>query len=600
MKFCGECGARLAAVCLACGAENAADQKFCGECGGRLGLGMSAGTFAPPKSYTQTRLAQQVATARGALEGERKQVTVLFCDIANSTALAERIGAEAMHTLLNKFFELALGELHRYECTINQFGGDGFMALAPVAHEDHARRATLAALGIQQALRERRDELGPGGGELAVRIGINTGPVVVGTIGDNLRMEYTAIGDTTNLAARLQQHAEPGTILISEATYRLVRDDVRADRLEPIAVKGKSKSIVSYKILAAIPRRSPLRGLGERALSTFVGRDRDVAQMLDLLAEVQDGRGHVVGIVGEPGAGKSRLLYEFRQVLTGNEVTYLEGRCLSYGSSIPYVPILDIVRQSFGILEADAAESIAAKVRSGIEEVGIDPEEWGPILLLFLGVKEGTEHLTALTPETIKARTFEALRQLSFAESKRRTLIVAVEDLHWIDNISEEYLASLVESLSGVPIMLLSTHRPGYRPPWIEKSFATQMSLRPLSSQDSLRVVHSVVDSQKLPEPLARVIVEKAEGNPLFLEELARAVGDQTDRSPSLSMPDTIQGVLQARIDRLTDAPKRVLQTASVIGREVPLKWLRAVWETPGSLDVHLLDLKRQEFLYER
>ena len=221
----------------------------------------------PPKSYSQTTLAQQVATARGALEGERKQVTVLFCDIANSTGLAERIGAEAMHSLLNRFFEFALGELHRYECTINQFGGDGFMALAPVTHEDHARRAVLAALGIQQALAARKQDMGSGGEELAVRIGINTGPVVVGAIGDNLRMDYTAIGDTTNLAARLQQHAEPGTILISEATYRLVRDDFQADRLRPIAVKGKSEPIVSYKVLCAIPRRSPLRGFGERALS---------------------------------------------------------------------------------------------------------------------------------------------------------------------------------------------------------------------------------------------------------------------------------------------------------------------------------------------
>jgi class 3 adenylate cyclase len=223
-------------------------------------------TFNPPKSYTQTHLEQQVTTVRAPLEGERKQVTVLFCDIANSTALAERIGAEAMHSLLNKFFELALGELHRYECTINQFGGDGFMALAPVAHEDHARRAVLAALGIQQAMRERKHELGPGGAELSARIGINTGPVVVGTIGDNLRMDYTAIGDTTNLAARLQQHADPGTILISEATYRLVRGDIVADRLESITVKGKTKPIAPYAVLSAVRRRSPVRGL-DNALS---------------------------------------------------------------------------------------------------------------------------------------------------------------------------------------------------------------------------------------------------------------------------------------------------------------------------------------------
>jgi class 3 adenylate cyclase/tetratricopeptide (TPR) repeat protein len=600
LKFCGECGALLAMVCPACGAAHAPDQKFCGECGARLGQDVPTGTFAPPKSYSQTHLRQQVATARGALEGERKQVTVLFCDIANSTALAERIGAEAMHTLLNRFFELALGELHRYECTINQFGGDGFMALAPVTYEDHARRGVLAALGIQRVLSERKEELGPGGSELAVRIGVNTGLVVVGTIGDNLRMDYTAIGDTTNLAARLQQHAEPGTILISEATHRLTRDDVRAQPLQPMTVKGRSSPVASYRVLAALPRRSPLRGLGERALSAFVGRDRDVAQLLDLLSEVEDGRGHVVGIVGEPGAGKSRLLYELRRALGDKPVTYLEGRCLSYGSSIPYGPILEMIKQNFGVLETEAADAIISKVRSGIDEVGLDADEWAPILLLFLGVREGTERLAALTPETIKARTFELIRQLCLAGSRRRTLILALEDLHWIDKISEEFLMTLVESLSGATILLLSTYRPGYRPPWLEKSFATQVSLRPLSSRDSLRVLHSVVDPQRLPESLAQVIVGKAEGNPLFLEELARSVGDHVDSSASIALPDTVQGVLQARIDRLSDPPKRLLQAASVIGREVPLKVLRAVWETRAAIDIHLLELKRQEFLYER
>jgi class 3 adenylate cyclase len=559
-----------------------------------------AGTFAPPKSYTQTHLAEQVATARGALEGERKQVTVLFCDIANSTALAERIGAEAMHSLLNQFFEFALGELHRYECTINQFGGDGFMALAPVTHEDHARRAVFAALGIQQALAARKQDMDPGGEELAVRIGINTGPVVVGAIGDKLRMDYTAVGDTTNLAARLQQHAEPGKILISEATYRLVRDDVQAERLEPIVVKGKSEPILAYKVLATMPRRSPLRGLGERALSTFVGRDRDVAQLIDLMTEAEAGRGHVVGIVGEPGAGKSRLLYEFRQALGDRKVSYLEGRCLSYGGSIPYVPILDIIKQNFAITHDDAADAITAKIAAGIKEVGLDADEWLALLLLFLGVRQGTERVAALTPETIKARTFDILRQLSLFGSRRRTLILGVEDLHWVDKTSEEYLASLVESLSGAPILLLSTYRPGYRPPWMEKSFATQVSLRPLSSADSLRVIRSASEGRTVSEPLAEAIAERAGGNPLFLEELARVVREQPQSVPSFSMPDTVQGVLQARIDRLANAPKRLLQTASVIGREVPLKLLRVVWEAPGSLDVHLLELKRQEFLFER
>jgi tetratricopeptide (TPR) repeat protein len=303
---------------------------------------------------------------------------------------------------------------------------------------------------------------------------------------------------------------------------------------------------------------------------------------------------------GEPGAGKSRLLYEFRQALADRKVSYLEGRCLSYGSSIPYVPILDIVRQNFAITHGDAADAITAKVVAGMEEVGLDADEWLPLLLLFLGVRQGTERVAALTPETIKARTFEMLRQLSLSGSRRRALIFGLEDLHWVDKISEEYLASLAESLSGAPILLLSTYRPGYRPPWMEKSFATQISLRPLSSADSLRVVRSASEGHMVSETLAEAIVEKAGGNPLFLEELARVVSEQPLGLQSFSMPDTVQGVLQARIDRLANAPKRLLRTASVIGREVPLKLLRVVWEVPGSLDVHLLDLKRQEFLFER
>ena len=218
---------------------------------------------------------------------------------------------------------------------------------------------------------------------------------------------------------------------------------------------------------------------------------------------MQEGRGQVVGIVGEPGAGKSRLLYEFRQTIRDAQVTYLEGRCLSYGSSIPYVPILDILKQNFQISDSDTAEAVSAKVHAGVSEVGLDGEEWAPILLLFLGVKEGMERLAALTPETIKARTFDALRELSFSGSRRQTLIFAVEDLHWIDKISEEYLASLVESLSGFRILLLCTYRPGYTPPWIKKSFATQVTLRPLSSKDSIRVIKSVMPYEGLSETLA-------------------------------------------------------------------------------------------------
>jgi len=292
-------------------------------------------------SYTPQHLAEKILTSRSALEGERKQVTVLFCDLANSTPTAERIGPEAMHTLLHRFFEVALTEVHRYEGTINQFLGDGFMALfgAPIAHEDHARRAVFAALALQRTLHEA-DVGKPYGVECAFRMGLNSGLVVVGAIGDNLRMDYSAIGDTTNLAARLQQVAAAGTVLVSDATSRLVQGYVRLEALAPVEVKGKTEPVPIYKVIGTLPRRSPIASRSERTLSPFVGRERELATLEALFAQVNGGQGQVVGIVGEAGQGKSRLLYEFRQRLQDKRVTYLEGRCLSYGAVYRIIPCL--------------------------------------------------------------------------------------------------------------------------------------------------------------------------------------------------------------------------------------------------------------------
>jgi len=350
-----------------------------------------------PLSYTPKHLAEKILTSRSALEGERKQVTVLFCDLANSTPIAERIGPEAMHTLLNRSFELALNEVHRYEGTINQFLGDGFMALfgAPIAHEDHARRAVLAALALQRTLTEA--DLGrPYGVECAFRMGLNSGLVVVGSIGDNLRMDYSAIGDTTNLASRLQQQAEPGTILVSESTTRLVQGAVRLEALAPVEVKGKTEPVPLYKVIGTLPRRSSIASRSERTLSPFVGRERELATLEALFAQVESGQGQVVGIVAEAGGGKSRLLYEFRQRLQDKRVTYLEGRCLSYGSTMPYHPLIDVLCHNCGIIETDSPEAIIEKVRLALHEVSMDAEESAPYLLQLLGVKEGTASIAVL------------------------------------------------------------------------------------------------------------------------------------------------------------------------------------------------------------
>ena len=554
-----------------------------------------------PLSYTPKHLAEKILTSRSALEGERKQVTVFFCDLANSTPLAERLGPEQMHTLLNRFFELALHDVHRYEGTINQFLGDGFMALfgAPLAHEDHARRGVLAALALQRTLTEAH--LGkPYGEACQFRMGLNSGLVVVGSIGDNLRMDYSAIGDTTNLAARLQQGAEPDTIVVSESTSRLVQGYIRLEPLPPIEVKGKTEPVSIYKVVGTLPRRSPIVSRGERTLSPFVGRERELATLEALFAQVASGQGQVVGIVAEAGGGKSRLLYEFQHRLHEKRVTYLEGRCVSYGSTIPYHPLIDILRHNCGISETESPETIIEKVRFALQEVAMDVEESAPYLLQLLSVRAGTARIAPFPPEAIRTHTFETLKQMSLTGSQRRPLIVAIEDLHWMDKTSEDYLASLVESLGGAALMLLTTYRPGYRPPWLEKSYATQIAIRNLGPHDDVTVVRSVAKPQALPAHLERMVVTKAEGNPFFLEELTRAVTEHGDLQDAMAIPDTIQGVLMARIDRLPEDHKRLLQTAAVLGRAFSPRLLEAMWEGTDALQPLLAALQRQEFLYER
>ena len=459
------------------------------------GGGSRATDLRLPELLHPRHIAEQILTSASAIEGERKQVSVLFCDLVESTALAARLGPEAMHALLNRFFELALDEVHRYEGTINQFLGDGFMALfgAPLAHEDHARRAALAAIGIRRRLLERQADLGlPEGARLSVRMGLHSGPVVVGKIGDDLRMDYTAVGDTTNLAARLQQVAEPGTILMSEATRRLTTAYVGVEDIGPLHLKGRDEPVTAYKIAGRTPFRSPVEIRMERPASPFVGRERELADLRHLLEQVERGQGQIVGLVGEPGLGKSRLLFEFRRSLAESRVTYLEGRCLSYGQAIAYLPMIEILRGNCGIVEADGPAEIAEKLRRSLRELGMDAEEGTTYLLALFGVKEGTEPLASLSAEAIRTRTFETIRQMTLRGSRRRPLVLAIEDLHWIDKTSQDLLVVLAETLAQAPLLLLTTYRPGYRPPWIERSNATQLALRPLEPSDSLSVVHSI------------------------------------------------------------------------------------------------------------
>jgi class 3 adenylate cyclase/tetratricopeptide (TPR) repeat protein len=599
MKFCGQCGAPLGSACPSCGAANPSDNRFCGQCGAALDrLGLQE--FGAPKPYLPRPHDTEARNAKDTLPGEMKQVTVLFCDIVNSTAMTERLGAEAMRDLVSSFLKESLAEVHRYGGTAPQFTGDGFMALfgAPVAFEDHVRRCLLAALAIQRAL--GADASKGGRLDLPVRFGIHTGPVVFGPLGERLPMDFTAIGDTANVAARLQQAAEPGTILLSEATRRLAQGFARLEPIGPLTLKGKDEPIVAYRLLGVSHRRSGLRESGSGNLTTFVDRYSELAILNSFLRQVENGRSQTIGVVGEPGIGKSRLLAEFRQQLARGRVTWVEGRCVSYGTAIPYWLLLDLLRNNCGIVETDTQEAITEKVRSGLREVGMDPQQDSLVLLHLLGISDIGGSPALSNPEAVKTKAFEIFHQLSIKASAQRPLVLLLEDLHWIDKISEEFLGFLAENAPDARILMLATYRPGYHPPWIDKSYGGQAPLQPLSRDDSLQMVRSVLSAERLVDLVTQEIVAKADGNPFFLEQLALHAGEAKDLRSDLMVPDTIHDVVMARIDRLPEQTKRVLQTAAVIGREFSPRLLNAVWKGSGLLETQLRELMRLEFISER
>ena len=507
-----------------------------------------------------------------------------------------------MRELVSSFIETSLAEVRRYGGTA-QFLGDGFMAVfgAPLTQEDHVQRALLAALGVQQ-------EIGGGGRrdssgyelELAVRIGIHTGSVAFGPIAGGMGMDHTVIGDTANLAARLQQAAEPATILLSEATYRLAESYVRATPVGPLELKGKPETVLAYRLLEISQSRAALRASTAERRTAFVGRHADRMLLNDYLRRAEDGNRQAVGIVGEPGIGKSRLLAEFRRQLGADRATWLEGRCLSYGTAIPYLPMLDILRDHCGVLESDSREAIAQKIAVGLTRLAMDPEQDGPVLLHLLGIADASGAPPPSNPEAVKAAAFGIFLRLIAKSSLERPLVMVLEDLHWIDRVSDEFLGYLAENTAKARLLIVASYRPGYRPPWIDKSYAGQIPLQPLSRDDSVSVVRSVLRTELLIELVTEEIVAKGDGNPFFLEQLTLHAGEAAGVRSDLMVPDTIHDVVMARIDRLPEVGKRALQTAAVIGREFSSRLLAALWSGPRPVEDQLGELCRLEFMDKR
>jgi len=623
-KFCEACGTPLARHCPSCQHEVRPEARFCDQCGHALPASTPTGGEAPLKaavidrfhaqlpSYTPQHLSEKVLASRSAMEGERKQVTVLFADVVGFTTMAERLDPEQVHLLMDGCFARLTAAVHRYEGTVNQYTGDGIMALfsAPIAHEDHPQRALLAALAIQETTGEYgerlRRELDL---DFRLRIGINTGLVVVGRIGDNLRMDYTAQGDTTNLAARLQTLAEPGTILVSEPTYRLTQGYFTFQPLGERQIKGHAPVQV-FRLTGRQAGRTRIDVAAAHGLTTFVGRRREQALLEELLEKAKGGYGQMVGVQGEAGMGKSRLLLEFRRRLQGQEVTYLEGRCLSYGQSILYLPLMDMLRKYFAI-EDESDQTITERVTAGTAQVGLDVA-LAPYLVTLLSGRTDDAVWQGLAPEVRRKQTFEALRALFLAMSRQRPLVLAVEDPHWIDQPSEAFLDLLGESLGAARIMLLLIYRPGYHHRWSEKSYYTQVALHPLSQAESGAVIAAVLGVTEVPQDLQELITRKAEGNPFYVEEITRSFLERgiiqrhgatyrLSRAITASdVPETIQDVIASRLDRLPEDQKRVVQTAAVIGREFAARLLRHITDIQTQLDDCLSELKSLEFIYEK
>jgi predicted ATPase/class 3 adenylate cyclase len=570
---------------------------------------------------TPAYLAEKILATRAALEGERKQVTVLFADLKGSTELIAGLDPEVARTLLDPALHVMIEAVHRYEGTVNQVLGDGIMALfgAPVAHEDHAVRACYASLAMQTAMRRYAEEVRRTHGlEVQIRVGLNSGEVVVRAIGHDLHMDYSAVGQTTHLAARMEQLATPGSIRLTAATLRLVEGLVQVHALGQFPVKGLPEPVEVFELLGASTIRRRLQATAARGLTPFVGRQTELVAVRQALAQAEAGYGQVVALVGEAGVGKSRLVYECLQALHTEKWLVLESASVSYGKATPYFPLIDLLKRYTHVEERDDIRTIRAKVTGHLLTLDEALQDTIPALLALLDVLPADSPFLTFEPSQRRQRILAALKRVLLRESQEQPLLLVFEDLHWIDAETQALLDSLVDSLPTVPLLLLVNYRPEYQHGWNSKTYYTQLRLDPLPPASADVILQALVgDSAGAPQAaslqaLKQLLIARTGGNPFFLEESVRtlvetgmlvgAPGAYRLAQPvdSLQVPATVQAVLAARIDRLPAEEKHLLQTAAVIGTEVPLSLLRAIVDQPDAvLHRGLAHLQAAEFLYE-
>src|SRR5438309_900378 len=616
-KFCPECGAALPAGCVRCGRELPPSAKFCPECGqpASLAPGPTAARFESPVDYTPKHLAEKILGSKDALEGERKQVTVLFADLKGSTELLADRDPEDAQRLLDPVLEQMMEAVHRYEGTVNQVMGDGIMALfgAPLAHEDHAVRACYAALRMQETLKRHAEEVRRTlGVPVHVRVGLNAGEVVVRSIGNDLHMDYTAVGQTTHLAARMEQMAMPGSILVPADVLALVEGYVLLRSLGPRPVKGLDKPLEVYEVVGASPIRSRLHAAAARGLTRFVGRDPELQQLALARDRSRAGTGQLVAVVGEPGVGKSRLYWEFSRSHLTDGWLVLESASVSYGKATPYLPVIDLLRMYFKVEERDEPRVVREKVTGKLLTLDETLRDALPALLALLGTPAGDRQWDALGAAERRQRILDAIKRFVLRESRVQPVALLFEDLHWIDSETQALLDSLVESPPTARVLLLVNYRPEYQHGWGGKTYYTQLRIDPLAAESAAALLDALLGAGRPLEPLKRLLLDRTEGNPFFLEESVRTLvetgvvaGERgsfrlAKGLDTIQVPATVQAVLAARIDRLPPPIKHLLQSAAVIGKTVALTLLETVAETTAlELRRGLAQLQAAEFLYE-
>ncbi len=624
-KFCNECGSKLVTLCPDCGKRNPPRSELCSECGSHFALPHSSAprdlTFEEKlekiQRYLPEGLAEKILSQRDKIEGERRQVTIMFCDMKGFTPLAEMLGADETFSLMDQIFEILIRKVNEYQGTVNEIRGDGVLAFfgAPIALEDGPQQAIRSALAIHREMsrfneRIRTDRDIP---PVLQRIGINTGPVVLGALGNDLRVQFTAVGDTINMAARMEQLAVPGTTYVTEETFMLTEGFFRFEALGAQKVKGKEKPMNVYRVIAPSTRRTRFDVSAERGLTPFVGRERELQILLDGFERCRGGRGQAVSIISDAGIGKSRLLYEFRKAVSNENITFREGRCLSYSRNVAYHPIVDILRADSNIQENDRDQEIREKVAKSLQLLELDEASTLPFLLELLSVKDPGMDTIPMSPETRKDRTLDALIRIVLRGSELRPIIMAIEDLHWMDRSSEDALKELLKSIPEARVFLIFTYRPDFVHTWGSRSFHSQVTLERLSNQDALAMASHILDTADIDRDLADLILQKTEGIPFFIEEFIKSLkslgtiemhGGQyrlsRDRG-KLTIPSTIQDVIMARVDILPGGAREVLRTGSVIEREFSHELITRVAGFPEQeLLSHLSTLKDSELINER